>query len=57
MTDSGLPTTPHRHFVGRTVLCVGHTAHHVSNTEYDKKHLVIKLKIFLVFLAFSRVKN
>ena len=47
MTDSGLPTIPHMHYightthrvgrnthhVGRTVHCVGCTVHRVSNTE------------------------
>ena len=62
MTDSGLPTTLHMHYVGRTTTscwlhhasswlhCTNyclHNAHCVSHTEYDKKHLVnIKLKIF-----------
>ena len=72
VTDSGLPTTPHMHYVGctthrvgRTMDRVGHTAHFVGHTmhcvghsECDKKHLVtIKFKIFLSVLAFSGWKN
>ena len=49
VTDSGLPTTPHIHYVGCTVHCVG-------RTEYDKKYLV-NTKIFLSVLAFSRVSK
>ena len=59
VTDSGLPTTPHMHYIGRTTTsCRPCTTFCVSHTEYDKKHLVnIKLKIFLSVLAFSKVKK
>ena len=70
VTDSGLPNTPHMHYVGHTTHCVGRTMHCVSRTthfvgctvlrvgrtEYDKKYLV-NIKIFLSVLAFSRVKK
>ena len=70
VTDSGLPTTPHIHYVGRTTYPVGRTMHYVGRTvhfvgctvhcvgrtEYDKKYLV-NIKIFLSVLAFSRVKK
>ena len=62
VTDSGLPTTLHMHYVGRTTTscwlhhascwlhCANyclHNAHCVSHTEYDKKHLVnIKFKFW-----------
>ena len=64
MTDSGLPTIPHMHYightthrvgrnthhVGRTVHCVGCTVHRVSNTEQG---LVkgVELCLNLTFLA------
>ena len=54
VTNSGLLTTPHihyvghtthcvsctAHFVGRTAHCVSRTLHPVSHTEYYKKHSV-----------------
>ena len=60
MTDSGLASCWPHHASCRLhhSFCQLRTAHHVSHTEYDKKHSVnIKFKIFPSVLPFSRVKE
>ena len=37
-TQSGLPTTPHMHYVGRTMHCVGRAAHFVGLTAHCVNH-------------------
>ena len=38
VTDSGLPTTPHMHYVGSTMLHVSRTPHCVSHTAHCVGH-------------------
>ena len=67
VSDSGLPTTPHMHYVsrtthrvGRTALFVSHTMHFVSCTAHFVSRTmqgVSNTKFFLSVLAFSRGKK
>jgi len=62
VTDSGLPTTPHMLYIGRTMHCVGHTAHFVGRRVHCVAACIVSSiqsqhQVQNSVLAFSRVKK
>ena len=53
LTESGLPTTPHMHYVSHTMHCVGRAVHFVSLTA----HCVNRTKVWQETFSQHQVQN